>query len=135
MTTPSRKGRILIIDDSEALLGVARAALTPAGYEVVTTAQTVGAARHLRECDLVLVDFHMPGLDGRAVLQSLRAAASASASPPLFYLYTSDLEVERDPEKLGFDGAIRRKGNPAALVQEVDAVFRMLRLRALQRRS
>lgn len=128
----NRKGRILLIDDSEAVLGVARGALASAGYEVVATTQTVGTARHLKECDLVVLDYHMPGLDGRAVLQSLRAAASAMSARPLFYLYTSDLDLERRAAELGFDGAVHRKGNGEALLQEVDAVFRMLRLRALQ---
>ncbi len=60
MQEPSN--RILVIDDSEVVLARIRGALVGAGYDVVTSSQTVGAARYLRGCNLVIVDFHMPGL-------------------------------------------------------------------------
>ena len=37
------EGRVLVIDDSEFVLARVKATLTEAGYEVQTTAQTVGA--------------------------------------------------------------------------------------------
>jgi DNA-binding NarL/FixJ family response regulator len=103
------------------------------GYRVTTTTQTVGAARHLVDCDLALIDFHMPGFNGASVIQSLRAATSGSGKKPLFYLYTSDPEVARDYARQGFDGSLTGKGDDDALVRGVRAAFRVLQMRAMKK--
>jgi two-component system OmpR family response regulator len=126
------KERIVVIDDSEVVLARIRAALATAGYDVVTTSQTVGAARHLRGCQLVIVDYHMPGLDGGTVMKSLRAALPHADSSPLFYLYTTDERVSGTYAALGFDGCLTRKGDLAALVHQVEAVFRKQSLKRLK---
>ena len=124
--------RVLCIDDSEVILDRIKATLAPHGYEVVTTSQTVGAARHLPGCGLVIVDFHMPGFDGATVVSSLRSGLSKneSSSVPLFYLYTST-SATAEYAKLGFDGVFTRKGDELALVPQVDAAFRRLKMREL----
>jgi CheY-like chemotaxis protein len=120
--------KILVIDDSDVVLTRLRTALVEAGYEVVTTSQTVGAARHLRSCQLVIVDYHMPGLNGGNVLASLKAAVVDQKDLPLFYLYTTDTRVADTHHDLGFDGCFAKKGDYAALVPQVQAVFRMQRM-------
>ncbi|MCA9633348.1 MAG: response regulator [Myxococcales bacterium] len=127
--------RILVIDDSQAVLARAQAALNEAGYEVITTSQTVGTARHLRSCQLVIIDYHMPGIDGGEVLSSLRNAAKTAGSTPLFYLYTSDADLVGKGRALGFDGSFTDKGNDEALVSQVNAAFRLIRLRSLSKKS
>ena len=128
---PARR-RILVIDDSEVMLGRIRRALEAEGYDVVTTTRAVGNARHIPTCDLAAIDFHMPGLDGGTVLRSLKSAATSGGHRCLFYLYTSDPTVAKDHHKLGFDGVLTEKGDEASLVKQVRAVFRMLQMRALQ---
>ena len=123
-------GKILIIDDSEIVLNRVKLALTSAGYDAITTTQVVGNARHLKSCDLVIMDFHMPGLDGGEVLRSLKSAVSGEASC-LFYLYTSDEKVADTFASLGFDGAFTHKGDEQSLLPQVRAVFRMRKMRAL----
>jgi two-component system, OmpR family, response regulator len=125
----STPGKILIIDDSDVILDRVRQTLSGAGYDVITSNQTVGNARHLKNCDLVILDFHMPGIDGADVLQGFRKAASNTTC--LFYLYTSDNSVADDFARLGFDGSFRQKGNDAALLSQVTAVFRMRRMASL----
>src|SRR5438132_1616695 len=90
---PQQGHRILVIDDSEVMLARIKKALLADGHTVTTTAQTVGNARHLAACDLVIIDYHMPGIDGFAVQQQLRGAAAQLEKQPLFYLYTSDPSV------------------------------------------
>ncbi len=128
-----KKGRILVIDDNEIVLNSIQSTLGAAGYDVVATSRTVGTGRHLKDCDLVILDYHMPGLDGREVLQSLRAAAASTQAKASFYLYTSDPQMEQKHAELGFDGVFNKKGNKEALVQQVDAAFRLVRLRAMQK--
>ena len=129
------EGRILVVDDNEPMLARIRATLSAVGYEVVTSSQPVGNARHLKSCDLVILDFHMPGIDGGEVLASMRAATAASETTCLFYLYTSDERLADDFARLGFDGSFTHKGDEKALVPQVKAVFRLLKLRALGARG
>jgi eukaryotic-like serine/threonine-protein kinase len=124
---------VLIIDDSQVILDNARRALEAEGYRVTTTTQTVGAARYLIDCDLALVDFHMPGFNGASVIESLRAAAASSNRSCLFYLYTSDPEVAKDYARVGFDGALTGKGDEDSLVRGVRAAFRVLQMRAMRK--
>ena len=134
-SSEKRSRRILVIDDNEAILNSIVAALSGAGYDVIATQQTVGAARHLKDCELVIIDYHMPGLDGGDVVRSLRAAAAGLHATPAFYMYTSDLLLEQKPKELGFDGVFTRKGQGAWLAHQVEAAFRLLDLAARTRGS
>jgi DNA-binding NarL/FixJ family response regulator len=124
-----------MIDDSELVLSSASARLTREGYDVVTSTQTVGNARHLRSCDLVIIDFHMPGIDGGDVLRSLREAAVDSSAHCAFFLYTSDLSMASRYVDHGFDGALLNKGNLDSLVQQVHAAMRVAKLRGLKKKK
>jgi serine/threonine-protein kinase len=130
----STRRRILVIDDSVVMLDRIRRALEAEGHDVVTTTNAVGNARHIPTCDLVVIDYHMPGIDGATVIQSLRNAATSSGHSCRFYLYTSDPVVAKSHQKLGFDGVFSDKGDEVALVKQVRAVFRMLQMRAMQRK-
>ncbi|GAC1535825.1 MAG: hypothetical protein NVS3B10_28740 [Polyangiales bacterium] len=133
-TKPARR-RILVIDDSEVMLSRIKQVLVGEGFEVVTTTQAVGNARHLRNVDLVIIDFHMPGIDGGTVIQSLRSATQSLDHACQFYLYTSDPTVAKDWAKLGFDGAFGNKGDQTMLVKDVKAVFRMMQMRQLKKKA
>jgi two-component system OmpR family response regulator len=127
MTKPRR---IMVIDDSEIMLGRIKRALVSEGYDVIATTHPVGNARHLPTCDLVILDFHMPGLDGSSVVASLRALANSLKNECQLFVYSSDKKVESDYARLGFDGAFISKGDEHALVRQVAAVFRRLDIKA-----
>jgi CheY-like chemotaxis protein len=119
----------LIIDDSEVVLSQLKQQLAAVGFDVVTTSQTVGTGRYLRGTDIVIVDYHMPGMDGSHVLESLRAACRDMESKPAFYLYTTDRAVAASYKALGFDGAFTEKGDSAALLRQLQAAFRLVKMR------
>ena len=86
-----------MIDDSEVMLSRIKKALVAEGYEVTTTTRAVGNARYIPTSDLVIIDYHMPGIDGETVIEALRGssgraehedAAKSQKSACLFYLYT-----------------------------------------------
>lgn len=124
--------RILIIDDSPVMLARMKRTLVAAGYDVLTTTQVVGNARHLTNCDLIIVDYHMPGLNGSAVVDSMRAVAQTSKHHCAFYVYTSDKSVSSEYAQLGFDGAFTSKGDEAQLLRQVAAYFRLAKMRILR---
>ena len=136
-----RLKKILVIDDSEVVLERVKRALIMAGHEVIATTNIVGNARHLPSCDLVIIDYHMPGLDGPAVLASMRSVARPIANACPFFLYTSYENVASNYAALGFDGVFTQKGDELALARQVASVFRTMdmreekRMRAGKRRS
>jgi DNA-binding response OmpR family regulator len=129
------KGRILIVDDSTVILETAKAALGKAGYAVTATSQTVGVSSLLRDVDLAIIDFHMPGLDGKDVIASVRNATKTAKLRFLAYLYTSDDSAAQTFRTIGFDGYFTNKGDAHALLTQVDAAFRRIQLRALANRG
>jgi CheY-like chemotaxis protein len=126
----SPKTVILIIDDNETLLTRLKQRLQSEGYEVLTTTQTVGTARYLLKSDLVLIDFHMPGIDGGEIVSSLKGACRERQ--PKFYLYSSDARVAPNYKALGFDGVFIQKGDDTSLVKQLAAALRMTKLTALK---
>jgi CheY-like chemotaxis protein len=121
---------LVVVDDSEVILERIKLRLEAEGYRVVTTAQTVGAARHLRGASLVIIDWHMPGMSGGDVLASFRAACANSPTHPLFFLYTSDPSVAAGAKGAGFDGSFVNKGDVDSLAQQVGAAMRIAKLKA-----
>jgi DNA-binding NarL/FixJ family response regulator len=122
-------GEIVVVDDSYLILDRIRERLTSEGYNVRTTMGQSAALKLVEFADLAIIDFHMPGIDGAEMLRSLKT--SHPHGPCLYYLYTSDREVATRYQQLGFDGAFLRKGEEAALVPQVGAVFRTIRMRKL----
>jgi PAS domain S-box-containing protein len=68
LTLPRGRGKILLVDDQEAVLEVAKDMLEALGYEVVTAADGLeGVSRYRdlwREVDLVVLDMVMPNMSG-----------------------------------------------------------------------
>lgn len=126
------KGSILIIDDSETVLAQAKSALMNAGLNVVTTTQTVGLGPFLSDCDIVLIDYFMPGFNGQWVLESLRQASRTNGQVPLFYLFTSNAAMSSRYAELGFDGCFSNKGDPEYLVIQVRSALRLRELHKLR---
>ncbi|MBN2491728.1 MAG: response regulator [Planctomycetes bacterium] len=84
-TDAVRRGRVLVVDDDEALAGVMEAILHRHGFEVLL-------ARHGREAlatlegtqvDLVIVDYQMPEMDGADFCEALHAREATRRVPIL----------------------------------------------------
>ena len=67
--------KVLIADDKATSRELVRTVLEKSGYEVVEASDGVEALRNARESkpDLIILDLHMPGLDGFGVIQELQA--------------------------------------------------------------
>jgi CheY-like chemotaxis protein len=73
-TYPSVKKTILCIDDDEAILRYERALLEKSGYAVLTATSGLQALRlvTMYKCDIVLLDFEMPGMNGHEVAHKIK---------------------------------------------------------------
>ena len=86
----------LVADDAPLVAVLVRELLLEAGVDRVLTAADGAQALHLfRQTapDGVVLDIHMPGLDGLAVLQAIRAGQRVGAEPPLVIVMTSHEEA------------------------------------------
>lgn len=85
--------RILVVDDEPQILRFLRPSLTAAGYEV-TTAATAAEGLKLATAlapDAILLDLGLPDLDGKEVIQRLRAFSEV----PIIVVSARDREVEK----------------------------------------
>jgi putative two-component system response regulator len=89
------KARILIIDDEATNVDVLRRVLERSGFTRIQTTTDPREARQLYldfRPDLILLDLHMPHLDGLAVMDELNEIAEATYLPIL--ILTGDLSPE-----------------------------------------
>jgi putative two-component system response regulator len=100
MTLPTfPAARILVVDDENANVEILRRFLARAGFRNVdsTTDSRQAAALYLQHRhDLILLDLHMPHMDGLEVMDQLNEIASASYLPILILSGDLTPEARRD---------------------------------------
>jgi signal transduction histidine kinase len=114
--------RILVADDNPINLAVARAVLEAAGAVVETAADGAQALERLRfeAFDVVLMDVHMPHMDGVEAVGRLRAGQSGPADIPVVALTADAMPGEESRLKgLGFDALQHKPVQPAALIAAI----------------
>ncbi|WP_420960273.1 ATP-binding protein [Brucella sp. IR073] len=120
--------RVLVADDNEINLQLAQAVLSRAGHTVSTVADGARAVEAFREArqdggfDILLMDLHMPHMDGEAALAAIRRIEAAGAMPsvPVLVLTADDRpETRARLMKLGATGFIAKPVDPAVLSREI----------------
>lgn len=117
--------RVLIVDHQPNLLTCLRYLLERAGLDV-DTAETGGEAlvlaqRHRPE--VVLLETHLPDMDGYAVYQQLREALGHDAA--ILVVTARSREVERDKAlALGADGYFAKPFDATAVVRRIQSLTR-----------
>jgi CheY-like chemotaxis protein len=85
LTEQIRKIRpvVLVVEDDEFARTLVGRALEPAAWETVYAGDGAAALAHLRRHrpDVILMDIHLPGLDGVALTQQLKAAPTLATIP------------------------------------------------------
>lgn len=98
---PFRNARLLIVDDEDANIEILQRILTKAGFTRVVTSNDSRQAAALyveHRPDLILLDLHMPHMDGLEVMDQLNEIAEASYLPIL--ILSGDLTPEARREAL-----------------------------------
>lgn len=112
---------ILVADDKASSRELVRAVLEHCGYQVVEAADGAEAVAQARATgpDLLLLDLHMPVLDGFGVVAQLRAEPRFAATP-MVALTASAMEGDRERAMAaGFSGYITKPIGLAALRGEI----------------
>lgn len=127
MSQPNLKNaKILIVDDQEANVRLLQRFLAPAGY--VNLKSVMDPRKVLEtyiefEPDLILLDLHMPHLDGLAVMERLKPYIPTNAYLPILVL-TADVLAETKQKALS-------AGAMDFLTKPLDAIEVLLRIHNL----
>lgn len=96
--------RILIVDDEKPIANMLTETLHQEGYETVTITQNLRFYDAVKEHkpDLVILDMHMPYLDGRDELSILQLDPEIPRMPVIVYTAYADARQQEDAlRKLG----------------------------------
>ncbi|HBA86736.1 MAG TPA: two-component system response regulator [Geobacter sp.] len=110
--------KILIIDDSELVLAMAKDALDQAGYQVVTATNGIEANRYIfskERPDLIIMDIMMPMLDGNKKAKLLKENEVSRDIPILLLSSKSEEEMRQLVAEAGADGYILKPFTPVEL--------------------
>jgi DNA-binding response OmpR family regulator len=113
---------ILIIDDSELVLAMAKDALEEAGYAVQTATNGIEANRFIfskNRPDLIIMDIMMPMLDGNKKAKILKENEMSRDIPILLLSSKSDEEMRRLTAEAGADGYILKPFSPIEITGKV----------------
>lgn len=119
--------RLLVVEDNPANRLVASAILGAVGAEVDTACDGREGLRRLRErhFDLVLMDIHMPDMDGVEALTRLRSGETGDPHIPVIALTADAMEGEAQRLiGLGFDAVQAKPIQPGELIATIARLSR-----------
>ncbi len=125
MTEAALPKKVLVADDNATSRELVRAVLEQSGHVVYEAANGMEAVRRAREVDpdLILLDLHMPALDGFGVLKELQGDEKFS-STPIVALTASAMQGDRERAlSVGFTGYIAKPISLNALRGEIERLL------------
>jgi CheY-like chemotaxis protein len=93
MSSSNNRSRILVVDDNPLIVDVIRKSLEPLG-EITTCGDSADALLYCTTTppDLMICDFHMPGLDGERLVQKLRERAETKGIRVIMLASKADID-------------------------------------------
>ena len=116
---------ILIVEDNEKNLKLVRDVLQVKGYETIeaVTAEDGIALAAKRRPDLILMDIHLPGMNGIEARRVLRADPATAAIPVIAVTASVMQQDRKQITEAGFEGYV---GKPINLQEFLATVRGML---------
>lgn len=116
------KQKILIVDDNELVLTMARDALEQAGFEVVTAIDGIEANNFIfskNKPDLMIFDVMLPMLNGDQKVKLLREKEMGKEIPILLISAKEEDELRHLTKQAGADGFIHKPFTQEGIVSTV----------------
>ena len=123
---------VLVVDDNEANRLLARHTLEDEGYRVLEASggEEALAIVEREGPDCILLDVRMPGMDGFAVCERLRALPRGADTPVVFLTALRDVETFDRALRAGGDDFLTKPVRPTELVIRVQSALKLRRLSA-----
>ncbi len=118
------KKKVLVVDDSGAMLRNVKGWLENR-YQVILANSGTMAIKYLstNRPDLVLLDYEMPVINGKQVLEMIRSEAEFSDIPVMFLTSKNDKESIQQVLSLKPEGYILKTTKPEQIVQMIEEFF------------
>ena len=118
------KKKVLVVDDSGAMLRNVKGWLEEK-YQVILANSGAMAIKYLatNRPDLVLLDYEMPVVDGKQVLEMIRTETSFADIPVIFLTSKGDKESVMKVMALKPEGYLLKTLSPQEIVKAVDDFF------------
>jgi len=122
----SQTPTILVVDDSEVVLTVAKTSLEAAGYRVLTHPGPAGCVAVIlqEKPDLVLIDVNMPKLGGETIVKLFGKAQPDSKTIILLFSTLPAESLEEKAAASGAHGFVRKTDDRYDLVRQVNRWLR-----------
>ncbi|MBT0653714.1 response regulator [Geomobilimonas luticola] len=121
------KKRVLVVDDSDIVLAMARDALEGGGFDVVTAPDAKESDAYIfdiRQPDLIILDVMLPGMDGDKKAKLLKSNDLTRHIPVLLLSSKPAEELRRLVTASGADGFIRKPFDHRQFVAKVEDAIR-----------
>ena len=121
---------ILIVDDDTAILRMASRILSAENARVSCLKSGEDALKFLRENrpDLILLDIHMPGMDGFETIAAIKEQKATADIPVIFLTADDDSGAEAKGLQMGAMDFIRKPFIPEVLLLRVRHIIDLVRL-------
>lgn len=117
--------KVLVADDRATSRELVRTVLEKIGYDVAEACDGMEALRSARQWkpDLIILDLHMPGLDGFGVIEQIRSDEQLAATP-VMALTASAMQGDRERAlRAGFSGYLSKPIQLRVLRSEVERLL------------
>ena len=122
--------RVLVIDDNEVNRFILLEQLTSWRIDSHSAAtgreglqKILGAANAHRPFELILLDHHMPGMNGAQVLEAIRADARMAETPVIMLSSMDDDDLTIAFANLGLEGSLTKPAAPSRLFDHIVSVL------------
>ena len=101
---------VLVIDDSTSIRLFVQQVLAGGGYQVETVKDGLSGIEMSKKqlFDLIIVDFHMPGMTGDRVTKTIRARATGGNVPILIMTPDNDPDIKAKFRAIGASGWLEK---------------------------
>lgn len=124
--TEGRVHHLLVVEDSETQAVMIRRMLEAEGFQVERAASAEAALDrlHARLPDLIIADFHLPGMSGGELSRQLRLNARTRSIPLLMLTEAAEAATEREGLESGADAYISKAADPDFMILRIRALLR-----------
>ncbi|MEW6261120.1 MAG: response regulator, partial [Thermodesulfobacteriota bacterium] len=117
----SGRTKILIVDDNIVILKVLRNILESNDYTVIsaTNGNEALKAVYLEKPDLIITDYMMPEMDGKQLIQKLKAQLATRYIPIIMLTSKDEVDAEVEVIDAGADDYLVKPANPKRLIARI----------------
>lgn len=121
---------ILLIEDDPQAIGVLEPILIAKGFSVNVARDGIEGLEKVKtnSPDLILLDIHMPRMDGIEVCRALKGEPSTRLIPTVMLTGMTDLESKIQALEAGADDFLNKPYNPIELVTRIKSLLRVKNL-------